>query len=141
MLNPTRERIDNLAQLKIPIEQLTFADIRYMYGTGMAISLDREYKGKNYRYRKGVMTRIGDIEMGVWLEITRKVIQQANEEELYQQLLEWTRETLTWTPDNGFEVYALELHSYRLFDNPEWVDYVAFNTRYRPTYLKNKKEA
>ncbi len=58
MFNPSRERIDNLAQLKTPIEKLTFANIRHMYGTGMAIRLDREVKGKNYRYRKGVMTAI-----------------------------------------------------------------------------------
>lgn len=43
-----------------------------------------------------------------------------------------------WITDKQeIERNALELHAYRIFDNPLWVDFVPFNEKYRPEVLEN----
>ena len=68
--------------------------------------------------------------------MVRELIQEAGEEELFQQLLEWIRERILWLKtEKERENYALELHASRIFDKEEWVDFVPFNRKYRPDRL------
>lgn len=82
------------------------------------------------------MTEIGDIEVSVWMQIVEYLIRKANEIELYNNLLEWVTDTMKWS-ENEIErkKYSLELHAARIFDNREWVDYIAFNKKYRSEIL------
>lgn len=38
---------------------------------------------------------------------------------------------------SDLEQYTLECFSSRIFDNPKWVYYIAFNEKYRPEILQN----
>ena len=46
--------------------KLTHADLRAHYGTGQAILISGSSRDKEYRYRNGIQTDIGDIRVDVW---------------------------------------------------------------------------
>lgn len=82
------------------------------------------------------MTAVGDIEKSVWQQVVRTLIIRENETELFENLKCWLKDSkMTFRDDNELEDYALDLHATRIFDRPEWVGYVDFNTKYRPRIL------
>ena len=88
------------------------------------------------RFISYVHTRRGNVERSQWQSMVRELIREAGEEELFQQLLEWTGERTLWLKtEKERENYALELHASRIFDKEEWVDFVPFNRKYRPARL------
>lgn len=126
-----------MAETRKPTEELTFSDLRYRFGTGRAVLLSGSGRDKKYGYRLGVMTVIGDIEISEWKELMRSVISRFGEEELHAQLCEWEMGNTPWLHTKAETLeYALELHSARIFDDPQWVDFIPFNRKYRPEVLK-----
>ena len=117
------------------LDGLTFEKVSLKCGTGRSNTFNTP-NGKKTSYRHGVMTGIGDIEVSVWMQIVECLIKKANEIELYNNMLEWVTDTMKWSENESERrKYALELHAARIFDNPEWVDYTAFNTKYRTEVL------
>ena len=117
------------------LDGLTFKKVSLKYGTGRSNTFNTP-NGKKTSYRHGVMTEIGDIEVSVWMQIVEYLIRKANEIELYNNLLEWVTDTMKWSENESERrKYALKLHAARIFGNPEWVDYTAFNTKYRTEVL------
>lgn len=128
--------IDRIEQIRDP-EELTFAKLRKKYGTGRSFPLDRSYHGKNYRYRHGIQTDIGDIEESLWYELVKRLIIRQGEKELYYQLKAWMASHCSWLKKpQDLEKETLEAHASRLFDNPQWVLYIPFNEKYRPEVLE-----
>lgn len=115
---------------------LTFSDLRAHFGTGRAYLISQYGREKKYGYRKGIQTDIGDLEVSEWKRLVRELIERAEEQELQEQLVEWVKSHYKWlhTKDE-VELYALKLHAFRIFDNKEWVGYLAFNQAYRPEIL------
>ncbi len=134
------ELIDNVSQIAGRLDSLTFDDIRDMCGTGRSLLVSSKNSfDKKYVYRKGMMTKLGDIEVSVWYELVEKLIVKYGQETLYVQLQEWIKENFGWfKTEKEVREYSLRLHSSQIFDNPEWVDYVPFNQRYRPEILKKE---
>ena len=120
---------------KLP-ENVTYDDIRLMYHTGKFI---RDYGSRDKKagkYRIGVMTKLGDIEEKDWIRYAEELVRRNNEETLFKQLKSWYRETTPWLRDEkDLHRYSLECFVARIFDNPNWVDYEAFNRRHRPELL------
>lgn len=88
-------------------------------------------------YRIGVMTKIGDIEEKVWIQYAEELIRRFGDEALFKQLKSWYKETTPWLRDEkDLHRYSLECFVARIFDNPNWVDYAAFNRRHRPEVLQ-----
>ena len=78
------------------------------------------------------MTDVGDIELSRWRELVHDLIEKANEQALYAQLLKWVKECCPFQhTKEEIETYALELHASRIFDNPQWAAYKEFNEKYR----------
>lgn len=124
--------INNFSEIESIKDSLTFEKVRDLYGTGRSNTFTT-VQGKVTLYRHGVMTEIGDIEESVWMQIVESLIEKSQEVELYNNLLEWVREKIKWhESETERKKYALRLHASRIFDNPEWVDYKAFNAKYRP---------
>ena len=121
---------------KLP-ENVTYDDIRLMYHTGKFIR-DYGFQDKKAgKYRIGVMTKLGDIEEKDWIRYAEELVRRNNEEVLFKQLKSWYRQTTPWLRDEkDLHRYSLECFVARIFDNPDWVDYEAFNRRYRPEVLK-----
>jgi hypothetical protein len=82
------------------------------------------------------MTGIGDLEFPVWEPLVRDLIHRSGEDELLNSLIAWLEATPWLHAKREVELYALELHASRIFDNPDWVDYAAFNRKYRPDKLQ-----
>ena len=117
---------------KLP-ENVTYDDIRLMYHTGKFIRDYGSHDKKAGRYRIGVMTKIGDIEEKVWIQYAEELIRRFDEETLFKQLKSWYKETTHWLKDEkDLHRYSLECFVARIYDNPDWVDYAAFNQKYRP---------
>lgn len=120
---------------KLP-ENVTYDDIRLMYHTGKFIRDYGSQDKKAGKYRVGVMTKLGDIEEKDWIRYAEELVRRNSEEDLFKQLKSWYRQTTPWLRDEkDLHRYTLECFVARIFDNPNWVDYEAFNRRHRPDLL------
>ena len=70
-------------------EQLTFENLRYLYGTGRSYIISGSGKYRKMGYRMGVQTELGDLEESEWQQLMRALIKKAGEQELHLQLLQW----------------------------------------------------
>ena len=97
-------------------EKLTFDDLAQQYDH-LESRTQMENGRKVTRFISYVHTRQGNIERSQWQSMVRELIREAGEEELFQQLLEWTRERILWLKtEKERKTYALELHASRIFD-------------------------
>ena len=120
---------------KLP-ENITYEDIRLLYHTGKFVRDYSSQDKKAGKYRIGVMTKLGDIEEKDWIRYAEELVRRNNEEALFKQLKNWYRQTTPWLRDEkDLHRYSLECFVARIFDNPNWVDYEAFNRRHRPDLL------
>ncbi len=127
----------NSEQIKVP-DGLTYEDIRLMYHTGVFIRDYGSQDKKAGRYRIGVMTKIGDIEVSEWIQYAEELIRRNNDEDMFGKLKRWFRESCAWFRDEKeLHRYTLECFVAGLPDNPEWVDYVEFNKLHRPELLSS----
>ena len=125
-----------VGEKRYSVADLTFSDVRFMYGTGRAIYISGSGRDKVYDYRNGCMTKIGDIEEGEWQSLLKFIIERESEQELFKQLLEWeTEHNYCESNKKTLERDTMIKHSMRIFDDREWVDFVRFNQRYRPEEL------
>lgn len=108
-------------------EGITYDDIRLMTHTGRFV---RNFSSQDKRaghYRSGVMTKIGDIEEGEWIQYAEMLIQRNGDEALFESLKRWLRTNCAWLHDEKeIHFYSLECFVAGLHNNPEWVDYEAF---------------
>jgi len=132
-----RRQINSLSGIDIP--SLGIEDIRFMYGTGMSES-DGFGRQKKRSLRNGVQTQIGDIREDLWYQLAEQVIGLHGETWLLEALEVWCREEMHY-PRYGFDLHkeALELHSHRIFDSEGWIDYIAFNRRFRPEVVEGRR--
>ena len=118
------------------IADLSFSDLRVHFFTDVSVRRLGDQRSKSSGYRNGVMTGLGDLEFPVWETLVRDLIHRAGEDELLNSLIAWLEGTPWLHTKRDKELYALELHAARIFDNPNWVDYAAFNRKYRPNKLQ-----
>ena len=128
------ERIDSASALDPA--SISFPNLRWRYGTGVDTSTGKGYY-KKISYRFGVMTKLGDIEITVWGRLMEHLIEKSGEQWLLDALIQWEKEhNYVKSSAAKLRESALELHSARIFDNPEWVCYIPFNKRFRPDVLE-----
>ena len=118
------------------VADLSFSDLRVHYFTGVSVRKLGDQRNKSSGYRNGVMTGLGDLEFPVWETLVRDLIHRSGEDELLNSLIAWLEATPWLRTTREVELYALELHAGRIFDNPDWVDYAALNRKYRPDKLQ-----
>jgi hypothetical protein len=117
------------------VNELSFSDLQFRFATGRAIKKASDKGSKATGYRQGVMTGIGDVELSVWKMLIEDLIKRSGEEKLLMSLMEWASESCPWLRGmSEISLYALELHSSRIFDNPNWIAYREFNQKYRKEY-------
>ena len=114
------------------LSAITFEDIQWQYGVFRCNSTGAGRDKKHFPWR-GVKTKLGEIEAHDWCQLAEAVIERAGETALLKQLIQWCTEH-TFTGAAAAEIHkdALQLHTSRIFDNPQWVGYLPFNKRYRP---------
>lgn len=125
--------MDAIFTLRKPESELTFEDLSVKHFSGRSFLKSGEGRDKVFGYRNGVVTKLGDIEESEWRKLILGVITRSGELELLEQLKLWAAAECPWLhTKREVEYYALELHAYRIFDNPDWVSYELFNREYRP---------
>ena len=125
----------NSEAIDVP-QGISYEDIRLMYHTGKFVRDYSSQDKKAGKYRIGVMTKLGDIEEKDWIRYAEELVRRNSEEDLFKQLKSWYRQTTPWLRDEkDLHRYTLECFVARIFDNPNWVDYEAFNRRHRPELL------
>lgn len=123
--------------LRKPVDEITFSDLRVHFGTGRSILVSGSGRNKVYRYRHGVMTDLGDLEISEWTPLAEQLIERAGEEELFWLLLDWeTQHNYSRQSMEELKHQALRLHIDRVFDQEEWFDFIPFNRQYRPEVLE-----
>lgn len=132
----SRNIIDSIGQ--IDVSSLTYEDLCPHYGTGQAISKGTG-RDKSYTYRQGKATNIGDIELSIWISLVKGLIERNGEQELYEKLKEFMREYGFPDVEKSLNKTPLDMFARRIFDDPEWVDYLKFNQKYRPEVVKKSK--
>lgn len=112
----------------LDLEKLTFTDLIWHYGTGQSYIILDTGKKKQRGYRFGVMTRVGDLEVSEWQQLVMQLIQRAGEMPLYDRLLSWVTDNVPWLhTKKERELEALQLHTIRIFEDPDWPGYKAFH--------------
>lgn len=105
------------------IEELKFSDLRVRYGTGRSIHVSGTGRDKKFRYRHGVMTDLGDLEISEWNSLINALIKYHSEREIQQQLRQWCKAECLWLhSDDEVEEYALSLHAARICNRSEDTD-------------------
>ena len=125
------EKYEKVRAENLDTEKFTYADLRFLYGTGQAYTISGEGRHKKTGYRVGAMTPVGDLEISEWCSLMHELIERTGEQELYAALVQWITDHFpALHSKDEREKEALELHSMRIFENPKWVDYEAFNQKY-----------
>lgn len=114
------------------LSTITFEDIQWQYGVFRCNSTGAGRDKKYFPWR-GAKTNLGEIEERNWRRLAEAAIEHAGETDLLKQLIQWCSEH-NFTGASAAEIRreALQLHTSRIFDNPQWVGYLPFNKRYRP---------
>lgn len=111
--------------------QVSFEELAHQCGTGRAYLISGTGRNRKYGYRRGVLTKRGDIEIGEWCRMMFALIDQSGERALFEQLKCWVKQhTYFLKTRQEIEEYTLRLHSNRIFENPKWVGYEEFNRKY-----------
>ena len=72
--------------------------------------------------------------------MVRDLICRSGEQKLYEQLLLHLKDhNYAKESKSELEFKALELHADRIFDNELWVDYLKFNSKYRPEIVSSSR--
>lgn len=116
----------------------TFDELCPHYDTGSSYVISGTGKDKVVGYRNGVHCNLGDIEIREWEDKVRTLIAEAEEWDLYDALYQHIKERFysCTKRTQDIEHKALKHYAARIFDDPLWVDFIAFNARYRPEVLK-----
>lgn len=130
-------RIDSIAT--VDMKMVDRESLRPHYGTGVAVRIDGSRREKNWYYRTGIQTNLGDIEISVWVELAERLIKKENGEKLFAWISEWVKDTNTVKSYTAKDLYkeALENYMMSLPDDKEWCDYIPFNRKYRPELLED----
>lgn len=117
------------------IADLCYSDLAVRYHTGRSTVITGSGRNRVTGYRTGVMTELGDLELSVWQKLMMQLISRTGEDALFKSLVEWVS-ALPWLhSEKETELYALELHAGRIFDDPTWKNFLTFNMKYRPEML------
>ena len=119
---------------------VSFSDLRCRFQTGRSYVVSGTGRNRIYGYRTGVMCQHGDIERSDWIQMVKDLICRAGEQKLYEQLLQHLKEhNYAKESKSELEFKALELHADRIFDNELWVDFLKFNSKYRPEIVASTR--
>lgn len=128
------EQIDNIES--IDLSTVTLSELRWQFGTGISISKGSG-RDKTYSYRCGVMTDLGDIKEEIWYQIVSHIVKRNHEEEIVDALFTWHKEHNYLSNTNAqLRCEALQSYASRLWELPQWVDYIPFNRRFFPQVLE-----
>ena len=121
---------------------MNFEDLRCHNRSSRVIKKTGKGREKIVKTRSGIICNLGDLEESDWIDKMETLIKESNEWDLQEHLREYVA-ALPWSNprlknyDQNVRLDALILHSYRIFDDELWVNFINFNQKYRPDALKD----
>jgi len=103
-----------------------FKKLRVHYWTGRDESYKNHLGKKVNKYRHGVKTDLGDIEISEWRKMAYDLIVKYNELDILEQLKVFVSENYPRSKGNDIEQEALDFHMSRIFESPDWFYYNKF---------------
>lgn len=132
---PNLSKIDSFEALP---KNLSYKMLECHCYTGQAVLISGTGRHKKYEYRTGMLTDIGDIAYPVWARAVNQLIDDSGERDLYDALMEWEKQRIFFLHTKAeWERYVLDHFAQRIFDNPGWCDYEAFNREHQPEIFKD----
>ncbi len=131
-----RTRINDISL--VSPEQITHANLTVLHETGQSVYVSGTGKNKEFRYRVGKQTEIGDIEISIWKQLVEQLVANEGDEELLDHYREWIRKNCPWIrTEKAAEEGAYLLYVSQTCLNRNWWGYVRFNMDYYPERLSN----
>ena len=121
---------------------MNFEDLQCHNRSFRVIKKTGKGRDKIVETRSGIICNLGDLEESDWIDKMETLIKESNEWDLQEHLREYVG-ALPWCNpqsknyDHNVRLDALILHSYRIFDDELWVNFINFNQKYRPDALKD----
>lgn len=110
-------------------------ELKIKQSCGRSFLIGIRDRRKITEYRMYYQTPAGEFEVETWENLMLEAIDKAGENVLFEELKEYAKK-LPWLKNSkAIQNYALELHSGRIFDDPQWVGYIKFNRKCRPEAL------
>ena len=107
--------------------EYTLQELRHQYGTGRACHVSGRGKSKVMDYRFGVMTDVGDIELGEWCQMIHALIERAGDQQIYVCLKEVIQQECPWLRTaRDIEEETLSFYADQGYLNPQWWRYERF---------------
>ena len=120
----------------VEFSSITYEDILWQTGV---FRYERTGSGRDKItfYWNAVKTKLGEIEEKNWCRLAEALIERENETQLLKDLIQWCTEH-NYVKASAAEIRkdALQLHVARFFDDPQWIDFIPFNKKYRPEVLE-----
>ena len=92
------------------LEELNSVDLIIHYHTGRSVYLGGSGKNKQFGYRTGVQTNLGDIEISEWLNVVKQLIEFRGETERYNEFLLNVKNGFPWLKKEQEQIeYAMNL--------------------------------
>lgn len=112
-------------------KEYTLEELRHRYGTGRAYHVSGRGRYKTMEYRFGVMTDVGDIELGEWCRLIHTLIDRAGDQKTYACLKEIIQQECPWLHrEREIEEHTLSFYADRSYQNPQWWGYEKFQKMY-----------
>lgn len=105
-----------------------FLDLKWNYATHKALKTEIDHRKYNYEYHSEVVTKLGTVPIDEWKRKAYDLIKKHSEEEIFLRLKDYIVKEVSWCrKKEEIEVYALQLHIARIFEDAEWEGYDKFN--------------
>ena len=114
-------RIDSIGSINI--EELSYGDIKCGYGTGLSVHVSGTGRDKVSKYRHGVMTAIGDVEISLWTDIAKRVIGHKGDGAEFLKKFVWVKRQKRYNlyrTEAEFLQHALDLFVWEKADPKTW---------------------
>lgn len=105
----------------------TFESLRAFYTSCRGQSTIDKSGTRSKKFHIAVVTPCGNIEQSKWVERISKLIHDSGEDKIQTALRVFCTDNCIWLHTKAeIDLYALELHSIRIFENEKWVHYHEF---------------
>lgn len=120
----------------IDLATVTTEDLQFKWSTATAKSTGKGY-WKKTTYRTGMETRIGNIEIGVWIKAAEAVIHRDGLDEELEHMTAFYYENNETPAFTREELYRASVGStlFSLYKDPEWFWFVPYNRKHHPELL------
>lgn len=85
-----------ICEKEYSLKELNYSDLIIHFHTGRAVFLGGTGRNKQYGYRTGVKTNLGDVEISEWLSVVQKLIEFKGDTAECMEILSKVKNSMPW---------------------------------------------